>query len=65
MTDFQAICVDDCSADDSAAILQEYAEADNRFAVVRLSENHGQAYARNEALKLADSAMYKIKKSRK
>jgi len=53
MTDFQAICVDDCSADDSAAILQEYAEADNRFTVVRLSENHGQAYARNEALKLA------------
>ena len=51
MADFQVVCVDDASTDGSAAILADYASRDNRIEVMTLSENHGQAYARNEGLK--------------
>ena len=53
MTDFEALCVDDCSTDGSSAILEEYAAGDSRFKIFHLSDNHGQAYARNYALKYA------------
>lgn len=49
-TDWQAVCVDDCSTDRSLSILQEYAGRDQRFAVLHLSENGGQAHARNVGL---------------
>lgn len=54
MSDWQAICIDDCSTDDSLEVLQRYAERDTRFQVLHLAENHGQAYARNQGLKEAN-----------
>ena len=53
LRDIQVICIDDCSTDRSLEILQDYAQRDNRIEVIRLNENHGQAYARNEGLKMA------------
>ena len=53
LTDFQAVCIDDCSTDDSLAILQEYQARDARIEVISLDENRGQAYARNQGLKRA------------
>ena len=53
LSDIQVICVDDASTDSSWLILQEYAKQDCRFEIVHLSENRGQAYARNIALRKA------------
>ena len=50
LMEWEAVCVDDASTDGSWNILQEYSEKDERIRVIRLSENHGQAYARNQAL---------------
>lgn len=51
--DFEIIAVDDCSPDGSAAILQDYAQADNRLKIVRLQENVGLGLARNVGLEHA------------
>jgi glycosyltransferase involved in cell wall biosynthesis len=51
--DIQVICIDDCSTDGSLRILQDYAARDARIEVITLSENGGQAHARNEGLKHA------------
>ena len=51
--DFQAVCIDDASTDGSLALLRQYAASDPRIEVMTLAENHGQAYARNQALKRA------------
>ena len=51
--DIQVICTDDCSTDGSLKILQDYAARDTRIEVLTLSENGGQAHARNEGLKHA------------
>lgn len=48
-TDWEAICVNDGSTDDSAAILDEYAAKDNRIKVIH-QENNGVNYARQTAL---------------
>ena len=48
-TDWEAICVDDGSTDDSGAILDEYAAKDNRFKVFH-QKNAGVSVARNTAL---------------
>lgn len=53
LTNIQVICVDDASTDLSWQILQEYAERDQRIELVHLSENSGQAHARNVALQMA------------
>lgn len=45
--DWQAICVDDCSTDNSLNTLNDYAKRDSRIEVVALKENGGQAHARN------------------
>lgn len=51
--DWQLICVDDASTDDSLKILQHYSDEDGRIQVVSKAKNEGQAVARNDALKLA------------
>ena len=48
--DWQAICVDDGSPDNSGKILDEYAARDKRFVVIH-KENGGVSTARNVALK--------------
>lgn len=51
--DIQVVCVDDASTDGSLLLLRQYAEHDPRIEVLTLTENHGQAYARNVALSRA------------
>ncbi len=51
-TDWQAICVNDGSPDNSAEILAEYAARDARFVVVT-KENGGLSDARNAGMKVA------------
>lgn len=51
-TDFEVICVDDGSTDDSVKILNEYRDGDVRIKVV-LQENQGAGVARNKALDMA------------
>ena len=48
-TDWEAICVDDGSTDNSGAILDEYAAKDNRFKVIH-QQNAGVSAARNRGL---------------
>ncbi|UQU64553.1 bifunctional glycosyltransferase family 2 protein/CDP-glycerol:glycerophosphate glycerophosphotransferase [Couchioplanes caeruleus] len=48
--DFEIVAVDDCSPDNSGAILAEYAARDPRVRVVSLAENVGLGRARNAGL---------------
>lgn len=48
--DIQVVCIDDCSTDSSPQVLHQYAALDPRIEVITLTENHGQAYARNQGL---------------
>jgi glycosyltransferase involved in cell wall biosynthesis len=50
--DFEIICVNDGSTDDSGKILLEYADKDNRIKIIT-QENKGASEARNSGLKLA------------
>lgn len=52
-TNFEMLLVDDCSTDDSRAILEEYALKDNRIKPIFLKENSGAAVARNAAIEKA------------
>ena len=48
--DFECICIDDGSRDDSARILAEYAGRDPRIRVIRFPENRGVCAARNAGM---------------
>lgn len=50
--DIELICIDDASTDGSGAILDDYARRDARIKVIHLTENGGQAAARNRGLKV-------------
>ena len=52
-TEWEAICVDDGSPDNSGVIAEEYAKKDNRFIVVH-KENSGVSDARNVGLDLVN-----------
>lgn len=52
-TDWEAICVDDGSTDESGVILDEYGKKDARFRVIH-QENAGVSAARNAALGVAN-----------
>ena len=52
LKDIEIICVNDGSPDGSAAILEEYAQKDNRIKVIT-QENRGLSEARNSGLKIA------------
>ena len=43
----EILCIDDCGADDSIKIVENYAEKDTRIKILRHSENKGLAPARN------------------
>lgn len=51
-TRFEVICVNDGSPDNSAKILEEYAEKDSRIKIIT-QENQGQGVARNNAIEAA------------
>ncbi|SKB66206.1 Glycosyl transferase family 2 [Lachnospiraceae bacterium] len=53
--DFDIICVDDCSTDDSPAILAEYEDQYSNVRVIRNTCNNGVAFCRNRAVEQADS----------
>ena len=47
LQDIEIICVDDCSTDGTAEILNEYAAKDSRVRVIRHESNKGSLYARH------------------
>jgi len=51
--DIEVICVNDCSKDNSLAVLKEYTARDERVKIVDLKENKGVSNARNMGLKEA------------
>jgi len=53
-TDFECICVNDGSTDNSLSILQEYANKDKRLKIVS-QKNEGNYSARNRGIKLSNS----------
>jgi teichuronic acid biosynthesis glycosyltransferase TuaG len=48
--DFEMLIVDDCSPDDTAAVVERVAAGDSRIRLLRQSTNSGPAAARNRAL---------------
>ena len=52
LKDIEIICINDGSTDSSLAVLNEYAQKDNRF-IVLSQENQGQGIARNKGVELA------------
>ena len=53
LTDFELIVIDDCSTDESAAVLQRYQALDDRVRVFSTKRNGGPGVARNIGLKNA------------
>lgn len=53
LTDFEVICVDDCSTDGSLSLLKAFASGDKRFKVLTMEVNSGLSLARNRALDVA------------
>lgn len=49
-TNFEVILVDDCSTDNSYTLCQEFAAKDNRFKIIRMSQNSGPGDARWEGI---------------
>lgn len=54
LQDIQIVCIDDASTDSSLQMLHRFASADRRVTVLHLDTNHGQAYARNRGMAVAD-----------
>lgn len=50
---WEHILVDDCSTDNSARIVKEYADKDSRIQLISLKENSGAGVARNKGIKVA------------
>lgn len=51
--DWEMLLVDDCSPDNSAEIIAEYAEKDSRIKYIKMPQNGGAALARNAGLEQA------------
>lgn len=52
-SDYEIICIDDASVDNSARILHEYAEEDNRITILKNEKNMGLSCSRNRGLEIA------------
>ena len=50
LKDIEIICINDCSPDNSLAIVKEYAKNDNRIKIIDFLQNQGVAVARNTAM---------------
>ena len=57
LRDIEIICVNDCSPDNSKAIIQSFVEKDTRFKLIDLPENRGTGIARKKGI-LASSGDY-------
>jgi glycosyltransferase involved in cell wall biosynthesis len=53
LKDIEIICINDCSPDNSLAILNEYAKKDERVKVIDFEKNQGVSAARNAGIKIA------------
>jgi len=53
LSNIQIICIDDCSEDSTWDIMQEYAANDNRFLLIRNTENLGPSKSRNKGIDVA------------
>jgi len=49
-SDFEVICIDDCSNDNSVEIIDEFVKNDSRFNLIKHSINQGPGVARNTGL---------------
>jgi glycosyltransferase involved in cell wall biosynthesis len=54
LKELELITINDCSPDNSLAILQEYAAKDNRIKVINFPENRGVSAARNAGIDAAE-----------
>lgn len=52
-TNWELLITDDCSTDDTVAIVEEYMQKDNRITLFRFKENMGSGVARNNSIKEA------------
>lgn len=52
-SDLEILCINDCSTDQSSAVLKQYEQRDSRITIWDMEENKGQAYARNLGLSQA------------
>lgn len=52
-TDIEIICVDDCSPDNSASIVEKHMSEDERIVFIRHEKNTGLGGARNSAIRVA------------
>ena len=53
LTSIEIICIDDSSCDNSFNILQEYAQIDNRFIIIKNDRQRKQGYSRNLGIQKA------------
>ena len=53
LSDIEIICINDCSTDNSSAILEKYAENDSRIIVINSDKNNGSSISRNIGIKKA------------
>ncbi|MEG0621069.1 MAG: glycosyltransferase family A protein, partial [Raoultibacter sp.] len=51
--EFEVICIDDSSTDDSESIISDYMKKDSRFVKLSNSENQGAGRTRNEGINSA------------
>lgn len=52
-TEFEIICIDDCSSDSTSQILSYFANKDNRIKLIKNMTNFGPGYSRNRAINIA------------
>jgi len=53
LKDIEIICINDCSPDNSLAILKEYAGKDERMKIIDFGKNQGVSIARNAGMEMA------------
>ena len=53
LSEFELICINDASTDDTMSILQKFAARDNRIKILINDERSGAAYSRNRGIKAA------------
>lgn len=51
--EFEVICIDDCSKDNTIGIIEQYAKQHTNLTLLRQAENHRQGAARNRGLAIA------------
>lgn len=52
-SEFEVICIDDCSKDNTIAVIEEYAKLHSNITLLRQTENHRQGAARNKGIAIA------------